>query len=125
MMNKKKRHQPNYKNIYRDIILEKFPQKKDISKSILKKEELSILDIIKLNELISENSDKETAHFNQTLRSYDQSCIFEILDYQKKNKLNNTQLARHFKLSRNTVTKWKKLFITTYYEGNIYPKVKR
>ncbi|RLJ33828.1 hypothetical protein CLU97_3316 [Chryseobacterium sp. 7] len=124
-MNKKKRDQPNYKNIYRDIILEKFPEKKDISKSILKKEELSILDIIKLNELISENSDKETAHFNQTLRSYDQSCIFEILDYQKKNKLNNTQLAQHFKLSRNTVAKWKKLFTSTYYEGNIYPKVKR
>jgi hypothetical protein len=111
-MDIKKREQPNYKSIYTDIILKKFPEKKDISKFILKKDELSILDIIKINEIISENSDKETVHFNQTLRSYDQSCIFEILDYQKKNKLNNSQLALHFKLSRNTVTRWKKLFIS-------------
>jgi hypothetical protein len=35
-----------------------------------------------------------------------------MLDYQKKNKLTNSQLAKHFKLSRNTVTKWKRLFVS-------------
>ncbi|KFF13244.1 transposase [Chryseobacterium soli] len=111
-MNKKKREQPNYKSIYTDIILKKFPQKKDLGNSILKKEELSILDIIKINELISETTDKENLHFNQSHRSYNKAAIFEILEYQKKNKLNNSQLARHFKLSRTTVAKWKKLFIS-------------
>lgn len=111
-MDIKKREQPNYKSIYTDIILKKFPEKRDISMFILKKDELSVLDIIKLNELISENKDKDTYIFNQSHRSYNKASIFEILDYQKKNKLNNTQLALHFKLSRNTVTRWKKLFIS-------------
>lgn len=109
-MNKIKRDQPNYKSIYTDIIIKKFPEKKEIGNFILKKEELSILDIIKINELIYETTDKDTVHFNQSLRSYNKSFVFDILEYQKKNKLNNSQLARHFKLSRNTVTKWKKLF---------------
>lgn len=47
---------------------------------------------------------------NQKYRSYDKATIIEILNYQKKNSLNNTQLSNHFKLSRNTVTKWKTLF---------------
>ncbi|HUH25918.1 MAG TPA: helix-turn-helix domain-containing protein [Flavobacterium sp.] len=47
---------------------------------------------------------------NQKYRSYDKATIIEILNYQKKNGLNNTQLANHFKLSRNTVAKWERLF---------------
>lgn len=42
--------------------------------------------------------------------SYDLASIIDILEYQKKNQLNNIQLANHFKLSRNTVAKWKKSF---------------
>lgn len=33
-------------------------------------------------------------------------------DYQKNNNLNSSQLANHFKLSRNTMAKWKKMFQT-------------
>lgn len=33
-----------------------------------------------------------------------------MLDYQKGNGLNNTGLAKHFSLSRNSVAKWKKYF---------------
>ena len=39
------------------------------------------------------------------------TTILEILQYQKNNNLNNNQLADHFKLSRNTITKWKKIYI--------------
>lgn len=101
---------PNYKQIYSDIINRKHPHKKDVCKDILMKNEISMLDVIKLNNLIFEAGDKETITFNQQHRSYDENTIIEILDYQSKNELNNTQLANHFNLSRNTVAKWKKYF---------------
>ncbi|MEY8760554.1 helix-turn-helix domain-containing protein [Chryseobacterium tongliaoense] len=101
---------PDYKRIYIDIIEKKFPQKRKFCEKILNKSKLSILDIIQLNALIFEHTKKETSKINQQLRSYDQQSIFEILEYQKKNNYSNTQLAQYFKLSRNTVAKWKKLY---------------
>ena len=96
---------PNYKRIYSDILKKKYPEKIEYCNSILQKTKLSTLDIIQLNEKIfGSNSPR--------LRSYSKSDILKILDYQKKHKLNNSQLANHFKLSRNTVAKWKKMFLT-------------
>ena len=43
-------------------------------------------------------------------RAYNKLTIMEILEYQKKNNINNTELSRYFKLSRNTIAKWKKCF---------------
>ncbi|NML69137.1 helix-turn-helix domain-containing protein [Chryseobacterium sp. RP-3-3] len=102
---------PNYKLIYGDIIKKKYPHKKLQCHTILNKEQLSVLDVIKLNDIIFDSTHKEAGIFNQMLRSYDQSAILEILDYQKANKLNNTQLALEFKLSRNSISKWKKIFV--------------
>ncbi|UOU97078.1 hypothetical protein MUU74_11295 [Chryseobacterium daecheongense] len=79
--------------------------------SLLNKKELSNIDIIELNRKVFETMDLETEKFNQKLRSYNTTSIIKILDYQEKNSLNNTQLAKHFKLSRNTVAKWKKMNI--------------
>ncbi|WP_317126567.1 helix-turn-helix domain-containing protein [Chryseobacterium nematophagum] len=75
------------------------------------KNNLSALDIIELNKRIFGPLDTETDQFNQRHRSYTEFSIFQILDYQKENKLNNSQLARHFKLSRHTVAKWKKKYL--------------
>lgn len=100
---------PHYKKIYTDIIERKYPDKKDECKLLLEKEDLSALDVIQLNKQIFGLPNAETEIFNQKHRSYAQSDIAEMLDYQKKNGLNNVQMALHFKLSRNTVTKWKKL----------------
>lgn len=97
---------PNYKKIYTDLILMKFPEKKKVCNVFLQKEELSELDVISLEQLIFGNKNIE----NKKHRSYEKSTIFRILDFQKKNKLNNSQLAKHFGLSRNTITKWKKIF---------------
>jgi len=100
----------NYQQIFKDIIDSKFPDKKEKYLPLLKKEKLSALDILKINKRIfGENEQNETT--NQKHRSYSKSDILKILDYQKKHKLNNSQLANHFRLSRNTITKWKKLFI--------------
>lgn len=100
-------NEPNYKRIYTDILKKKFPEKITVCSSILAKEKLSVLDVIKLNNMMFGcEMDSE----NQKHRAYDVNTIYEILDYQKKHHLNNVQLSLHFKLSRNTVAKWKKIF---------------
>ncbi|RLJ33831.1 hypothetical protein CLU97_3319 [Chryseobacterium sp. 7] len=98
---------PNYKKMYTDMVLAKYPSKIELCGNILNKEYMSILDVITLNKLLFETDNEIT---NQKLRSYDKKTVLEILSYQKKNKLNNIQTAMHFKLSRNTITKWKKSF---------------
>ncbi|SDR05985.1 hypothetical protein SAMN05421664_3340 [Chryseobacterium soldanellicola] len=101
---------PNYKRIFEDIIDLKYPQKKETCSKILSKNDLSFLDIIKLNNMIFDQPNSSGDKINQQYRSYNTDAILEILEYQQKNKLNNSQLANHFKLSRNTVTKWRKMF---------------
>ncbi|KMQ68564.1 transposase [Chryseobacterium sp. FH2] len=101
---------PDYKKIYSDMINIKYPEKKEICDQLLSKANLSTLDIIEISRILFNKSSKESSGFNQRHRSYNKSTIFQILEYQKKNKLNNSQLAKHFKLSRNTVTKWKNQF---------------
>lgn len=104
------RSAPDYKKIYTDIIFRKFPEKYRLCDFILQKEILSVLDVIKLNQLIFDFEDQQVIQFNQKQRSYDKASILEILEFQEKNGYNNTQLADEFKLSRNSVAKWKKMF---------------
>ncbi|KFE97538.1 transposase [Chryseobacterium formosense] len=105
------RVKPDYKLIYWDILQFKYPEKISSCKAIMQKDSLSALEVIKLNSMIFGNSEKKSIKRNQSYRAYGQSDILHILEYQKNNSLNNTELACHFRLSRNTVTKWKKLFI--------------
>lgn len=104
------RKSPNYKQIYLDMISKKYPDKIELCHSLFVKNQCSTLDIVKINQILCGSLSKSTKDFSQKHRSYDRNSILEILHYQKKNQLNNSQLATHFKLSRNTVTKWKKLF---------------
>ncbi len=100
---------PDYQRIYLDILDRKFPEKKESCKSFFEKEELSFLDIKKINELIFNPGRKYEAG-KRKFNAYDKASIFKILDYQNTHKLNNSQLAKHFGISRNTISKWKKLF---------------
>ncbi len=95
------------------MIRMKYPEKEALCSSILNKSLIEPLDIIRLNNIITESSDKKKMQDNQKLRSYDKKTILQILDYQKKNNLNNTETAKHFKLSRNSIAKWKKTFFST------------
>lgn len=104
---------PNYKLIYQDMVRKKYPHKEIQCRTILSKNELSVLDVVKLNNIILDAKNIETERFNQKLRSYNKATILEILNYQKVNKLNNVQVAMQFNLSRNTVSKWKKLFLSS------------
>jgi hypothetical protein len=101
-----KKLSPDYRRIYNDIITKKFPEKKELCQKILDKKELSTMDIIRLNSILFDRSNKH----NSKHRSYDVITILEILEYQKKHNYNNTQLSIYFRLSRNTVARWRKLF---------------
>lgn len=100
---------PNYKNIYLDIISKKFPSKTDTYEKILSKKILSNYDVIVLNNELFSTAENQTE--NQKLKSYTKETILKILDYQKVKKLNITELARHFSISRNTIAKWRKIYI--------------
>ena len=100
---------PNYKNIYLDIISKKFPSKTDTYEKILSKKILSNYDVIVLNKELFPNAKNQTE--NQKLKSDTKETILKILDYQKAKKLNVTELARHFSISRNTIAKWRKIYI--------------
>ncbi|MGE8431233.1 MULTISPECIES: helix-turn-helix domain-containing protein [Chryseobacterium] len=102
--------QPNYKRIYSDIIDQKFPHKKLECENLLKKKILFAVDIIELNTRIFGAKGQDIKKINQKLRSYNTADILHILDYQKKHQMNNLQVAEHFGLSRNTMTKWRRMF---------------
>lgn len=101
---------PDYKLIYHDMVSKKYPDKFPLCDIFFKKDSFSALDILNINRILFGSPNKNTLDFNQKHRSYDYNSILEMLDYQKKNQLNNSQLASHFKLSRNTVTKWRRMF---------------
>lgn len=103
-------NRPDYRKIFSDIIHFKFPERQNELDKYLENEDLSTLDIIRLNQLIFNSNNKAKKVKNSKYRSYSQSDILKLLDYQKKNKLNNIQFANQFGLSRNTITKWKKIF---------------
>ena len=100
--------QADYKKIYTDLILEKFPVKQIEYQSFLNKKKWNCLDVIQLNNLLFPNKAFENS--SQKHKCYDKESILEILRYQKEKELNNSQLAKYFKLSRNTVALWKKKY---------------
>ncbi|KMQ58452.1 hypothetical protein ACM46_22385 [Chryseobacterium angstadtii] len=101
---------PDYVRIYRDIIQMNYPEKEILTRDILnKKSKLTFLEVVKLNTIIFGSITNGSIE-NQKHRSYNKKTIHYILEYQIKNNLNNMQTAQHFKMSRNTISKWKKLF---------------
>ncbi|GEM51471.1 hypothetical protein EB1_12610 [Empedobacter brevis NBRC 14943 = ATCC 43319] len=102
--------QPNYKAIFLDILHKKQNKLKECQ-FLLNKKVLSVLDVVELNRIIFEDVEVKCQNENSRYRSYNEATILKILNYQKKNQLNNSQLAKKFNLSRNTVSKWKKSFV--------------
>jgi len=100
---------PDYKKIYRDMIALKYPDKEQLCQPILSKKQIQIMDVIRLDEILSEKTDTEQVRNNQKLKAYDLKAIREILQFQKESGFNNRQLAAHFRLSRNTVSRWKRM----------------
>lgn len=76
-------------------------------KKILGKSEISDLEVLDLNYLIFGKSN-DNKH-----RSYDKETVKFITSYQLNNKLTNQEISELFKISRNTISKWKKLYLNT------------
>lgn len=101
---------PDYKRIYIDMINMKYRDRMKDCENILNKNNISSMDVIALQERIFgkniELRDKENGKF----RAYGDDDICKILSYQKKNRMNNTEISNYFKVSRNSISKWKKKF---------------
>ena len=96
---------PNYQKIFQHIIAKKFPEKQLQTKKLLK-QKMSSLDVIKISEILNSNVTSE----NQKHNSYDMHSILKILEIQRLNNMTNIDISEKYKISRNTVSKWKKLY---------------
>lgn len=104
-------NRPNYRKLYADMIRDKYPEKVSECASCFEKEEWTALDVIRINEkLFGSQKRKSDLKVDRAHRAYDIASIRDILAHQRKDRLNNKQLAVEYGLSRNTVAKWKKLF---------------
>lgn len=102
---------PDFQKIYSEIIEIYHPEKEMECRFYLNRTDWSSMDVITVNNILfAQKSSKEVLAFNQKHRAYDEKTIMKILQYQKQNKLNDTQVSMHFKLSRNTLLKWKRNF---------------
>mgnify|MGYP003457235156 CR=1 FL=1 len=61
---------------------------------------------MKTNNIIDEIKSKLTGNKEQDVPYLHE----QLRKYQRDNNLNNSQTAKHFKMSRNTLYKWKKNF---------------
>lgn len=98
----------NYKRIFFDLINQKFPHRQKQYQHYFLKERFTQLDVIEINQNLFGHTDNYDFETNQKFKSYALEDVYRILEYQKKNGLTNTELARKFHLSRNTVAAWKK-----------------
>ncbi|RQO42555.1 transposase [Chryseobacterium sp. KBW03] len=107
---KTEKNLPDYVKIYSDMMTLKYPEKIKDCSHFLSKKKLSSLEVIKLNEIIFGRQSTEKNMIKGKHRSYDKETIMSILNHQKEYSLNNSELSRHYKMSRNTIKKWKDLF---------------
>lgn len=96
---------PNYHKIYEDIL-----KSKGLNLNRPMPEFDKNIEVIKFNNSISDNKNDENFKENQLSKAYDEKSILEILQYQKKHQISNSELAKIYNLSRNTVARWKRFY---------------
>jgi hypothetical protein len=107
----------NYKLIFMDIIHEKFPSLLQEEELLLKIDNINnFIDILNINNKIFQIIGIERNSQLQKLKTYTPQDIQVILNYQNEYRLNNSNLANHFQMSRNTIKKWKDKFVKTSFE---------
>ena len=108
----------DYKRLYLDYIdandTLSNPVKKDL-KSIIEgqqNDDLSYRVLMQINTVIRENVNtvRENMVGYKQYNAYDKEFIRYVLSYQKRNNLTNKDISLKFRMSRNTVAKWKRLF---------------
>lgn len=104
-------NRPFYHRLYADLIRDKYPKKIEVCRKYIEKENWTALDVIKVNELLfGDKKQKQDIAIDKKHRAYDPQSVKNILIYQKKNKLSNSNISCKYGVSRNTIAKWKKLF---------------
>lgn len=101
---------PDYARIYSDLIQLKFPELQNEMQEYLQIKKIGYFDIQQINKKLFGEKKHEQLSIEQKYKAYDVATILEMLRYQKEYGYTNTQLANHFRLSRNTVANWKKTF---------------
>ncbi len=101
---------PNYKKIYHDMLKLEHPEKlKDPKIRELLDKLHTTEDVLNFNEKIFEQS-KESEKNNQRLKTYDKKTMFKLLQYQQKHGFSTSYMSRKYKISRTTISNWKKTF---------------
>lgn len=104
----------NYRSLYLDFIsrAEYIPiETKNILKEKIRYEntnDISFKTLTVINRIIKEHKTAGQKRKSQSKNAYDKSFIQYILNYQREQNLNNSELSKKFNLSRNTVISWKK-----------------
>lgn len=106
-----------YKKLYLDFINDiDIPTliKRELKAKIMNQgnDGLSYRLLKEINCIVKRNigGDNYNEKYEKHLKVYDEGHILYILEYQKKNNLSNKDISLKFKLSRNTIAKWKKSF---------------
>jgi len=82
--------EPDFQKIYSVIIKTYHLDKENQCSMYLDRKQWAALDVITVNNIIfGQKSSKESFAFNQKHRTYDEKTIIQILQYQKKNNLND------------------------------------
>ncbi len=96
---------PNYQKIFLDMARQ---SNKDLNEwiKLLEKGDLNSLEVMELNEKLSDGKKKENIKF----KAYDKESIAKVLKFQIDHELSDRQISKLFHISRTTIAKWKKDF---------------
>lgn len=97
---------PDYQKIFQDMFKYNFVEHNQALSERLEKGPLTSIEVMQLNNRLFYKNKKQSSIY----KAYDKSSIKKILQYQKIHQLNNTELAKHFGISRNTIAKWKNIY---------------
>jgi hypothetical protein len=112
----------NYKALYLDFLNDKAidipsPIRASLIKSIntIEKGEISLKQIRELNEIIKKSIKPKSSNSGiKVQNSYDKDFIKYILENQKEYGYSNREVANIYKMSRNTIANWKRIFQEGY-----------
>ena len=99
---------PDYQKIYKEITERFHKNKTDKVKTYLQKEEWTSFDVIAVNKLLYDMKENNELKVDKRCKAYDEQTIISVLNHQKEFRLNNSELSRLFKISRNSVISWRK-----------------
>lgn len=98
-------NKPNYAKLYLDMAAYyNIALSTDLQLAISKM--VNTVDVLRVNKTIFQSS----AYSLQQGNAYQEADVLQILKFKREYKLSNSATALHFKMSRNTISRWEKLY---------------